>query len=155
MSTYPILYHGKSAGTLTAEPDGLYTVFTARCAPVADRLRLALFGDTGGAYLGLLLPEPDGGLFLRRRLTRLERSRYPDPIRFAAEEGFSPPEADAPAELPPEPDARWRPAQDGTLRLVLDGKELVAVPAAHIRAPGVPPSLLRVIDGREYLVFPL
>ena len=76
MSTYPILFDSKPIGTLETVPDGLFTVFTARCRPVAERLRLAVFGETSRAYLGLMLPEGDGGdLCLRRRLTRLEREK--------------------------------------------------------------------------------
>ena len=157
MSTYPIINDNKPIGTLETAQDGLFTVFTARCAPVAERLRLAVFGETARAYLGLMLPETDGGdLVLRKRLTRLERSKLPDPILFAAEESFeaTEPEAEVPVP-PPQPDDDWRPAPDGTLRRVLSGREYAAVPAERVHVPGVPRRLLETIGGREYLVFPL
>ena len=143
MCTYNIVHSGKSVGTLETSADGLYTVFTARCEPLAPRLRLHVFGDDAHAYLGLMLPE-DGALRLRKRLSRLECERLPCPIRYAAGEDNAPPKPDD-----------WRPAPDGTLRRTQGGKELVAVPRERARVPGVPKRLLQVIGGREYLVFPL
>ncbi len=143
MSTYKILYSGKSIGTLETTADGLYTVFTARCEPVAPRLRLHVWGENAHAYLGLMLPE-NGVLYLRRRLSRLECARLPSPILYAAEE----------AAASSEPSG-WRPAPDGTLRRTEGGVLFVAVPRERVHIPGVPRHLLRVIDGREYLVFPL
>ena len=142
MSTYSIYYESNAIGTLEAVPDGLYTVFTARCEPVLQQLRLSVFGAARSAYLGLMLPEGDA-LYLRRRLTRLEVSRLPDPILYAAEEAFRPPES------------AWTPFPDGTLRRRIDGRQLVAVPAERVRAPGLPRRLLRRIVRRDYLVFPL
>ena len=143
MSTYNIVHSRKTIGMLKTTADGLYTVFTARCEPVAPRLRLSVFGETAHAYLGLMLPE-DGALYLRRRLTRLECERLPSPILYAAEEAAEAAEPSA-----------WRPAPDGTLRRTEGGVLFVAVPRERARVPGVPRHLLRVIDGREYLVFPL
>ena len=143
MSTYKIIHNHQSIGTLETAADGLYTVFTARCEPVLPRLRLHVWGERDHAYLGLMLPE-DGALHLSRRLSRLECEKLPSPILYAAGEEHSP--ADH---------AAWRPAPDGTLRRTEGGVELVAVPRERARVPGVPRHLLRVIDGREYLVFPL
>ena len=143
MSTYKIMHFSQTIGTLETSADGLYTVFTARCEPVVPRLRLSVFGETAHAYLGLMLPE-DGALYLRRRLSRLECARLPSPILYAAGEDNAPPRPDD-----------WSPAPDGTLRRTEGGTELVAVPRERARVPGVPRHLLRVIDGREYLVFPL
>ena len=142
MSTYKILHSGKTIGMLETSADGLYTVFTARCEPVAPRLRLSVWGENAHAYLGLMLPEGDG-LYLRKRLTRLECAGLPSPILYAAE-----------AAAPPD-SSGWRPAPDGTLRRTEGGALFVAVPRERARVPGVPRHLLRVIDGREYLVFPL
>lgn len=144
MYTYPIQYHTKTVGTLERTADGLYTVFTARCDLIAPRLRLTVFGDGGCAYLGLMLPE-NGALYLQKRLTRLQMTSFPDPIRYAAEE----------ASPPPRTDADWRRASDGTLRRAVGDGEEIAVPVSMVRAPGIPKQLLQMIDGREYLVFPL
>ena len=142
MSTYNILHSGKTIGTLEMSADGLYTVFTARCEPVAPRLRLSVWGENAHAYLGLMLPEGDG-LYLRKRLTRLDCAGLPSPILYAAEAAATP------------DSSGWRPAPDGTLRRTEGGALFVAVPRERARVPGVPRHLLRVIDGREYLVFPL
>lgn len=152
MSTYPILHDQKSIGQLETTQDGLYTVLTARCAAVAKRLRLAVFGETDRAYLGLMLPAADGALFLQKRLSRLERQKLPDPILFAAEENWEPRQEPQPA---PDKDTTWHSAPDGTLRRVEHGREYAAVPAERVRVPGVPRELLVTIQGREYLVFPL
>ena len=71
-------------------------------------------------------------------------AKLPRPILYAAGEETAPPAPD-----------EWRPAPDGTLRRLEGGVELVAVPRERARVPGVPRQLLREIDGREYLVFPL
>ncbi len=140
MSTYIIIHSNQIIGTLETAADGLYIVFTARCEPVSPRLRLHVWGEKEHAYLGLMLPE-NGGLYLRKRLSRLECAKLPNPILYAAE---------APAAS-----SGWQSAPDGTLRRTEGGVELVAVPRERARVPGVPLHLLRVIDGREYLVFPL
>ncbi|MBQ3261748.1 MAG: hypothetical protein IJH52_01090 [Oscillospiraceae bacterium] len=143
MSTYKIMNNSTVIGTLETCADGLYTIFTARCEPVLPRLRLHVFGEETHAYLGLMLPE-NGALYLRRRLSRLECAKLPAPILYAAGENSAPPKPEA-----------WRPAPDGTLRRAEGGVLFVAVPRERVRVPGVPRHLLRVIDGREYLVFPL
>ena len=98
MPDYPILQQNKPIGTLTVTQAGLFTVFSARAKADADRLRLAVCGEQARAYLGLMLPDGSGWLTLRKRLTRLERARLPDPILFAADETWDIP--DAPAGLP-------------------------------------------------------
>ena len=147
MSTIKILHHRNVIGAVEISQEGLFTVFTAACEPIAPKLRLAVFGAEHQAYLGLMLPEADGRLHLRRRLSRLECARLPQPMRYAAPEGER--SADAPrAEALPE---GWTAAPDGTLRL----GGCVAIPLSRVRAPGVEPRLLRTIGGREYLVFSL
>lgn len=147
MSTYPILQSNTPIGKLEITADGLYTVFSARCRRVADRLRLSVFSETASAYLGLMLPEGEA-LTLCRRLTRLEVSRLPSPILFAAEESFRPRETKpAPRANPTEP--------EGTLRWTEGGREYVAIPAERVRVPELPRELLVTLEGREYLVFPL
>lgn len=143
MREYPILHEKRVVGTLCAEQEGLYTIYTARCEPVGERLRLAVYGTDAHAYLGLMLPARDGRLFLRRRLSRLERSRLPARILFAAEEGIPRPGPEVPAPH------RWQRKPDGTLRM----GRYVAIPLEKVSAPGVPKHLLRDIGGRRYLVF--
>lgn len=142
---YPILQNQRVIGALQSRQEGLYTIFTARCEPVSERLRLAVYGAEKQAYLGLMLPGADGKLFLRRRLSKLERSRLPEPILYASEEGERQPE--------PQPQNVWRRRPDGTLRLEWKGRRYAAIPVERVHAPGVKPELLRTIGGRRYLVF--
>ena len=162
----PILYENKPAGTLTAERDGLYTVYTAACTvPGVDRLRLSVYGEDKEAYLGLMLPDGTGGLSLRKRLTRLERERLPEPPLFAAEEHAVFPELSAdvradqpdPAEAIPAPgdgDVLWHAGPDGTLYAVDGAQGWIAIPEARANVPPEARRLLREIDGGNYLVFP-
>ena len=162
----PILYENKPVGTLTAERDGLYTVYTAACAvPGVTRLRLSIYGEDREAYLGLLLPDGAGGLALRRRLTRLEREKLPEPARFAAEEHSafpelstaSQPEQPEPPETIPAPgagDVLWHAGPDGTLYAVDGAQAWIAIPEARADIPPEARRLLREIDGARYLVFP-
>lgn len=169
-ASYPILYENRPIGTLETARDGLMTVFTAQCAAVCgDMLRLAVYGETDKAYLGLMLPEADGRLHLRKRLTRLELRRLPDPILFAADVSWeipeappaAPPEAAKPAppeSAPPEADSPldvlWFSAPDGTLSTFDGRRSLIAIPADAPQLPRGADGLLREINGRQYLVFP-
>lgn len=162
----PILYENKPVGALTAEQDGLYTVYTAACTiPGADRLRLSVYGEDREAYLGLMLPDGTGRLTLRKRLTRLERERLPAPALFAAEEHAVFPELAATAQAePPEPpetipvpgagDVFWHAGPDGTLYAVDGAQGWIAIPEARANVPPEARRLLREIDGGKYLVFP-
>ena len=64
--------------------DGLYTVLEAEAPDIAGLCRLWVHGGGKSTYLGTMQPE-NGGLVLRRRLTRRELARFPDPIEFASD----------------------------------------------------------------------
>ena len=159
MPDYPILQQNKPIGTLTVTQEGLFTVFSARARTGADRLRLTVCGERSRTYLGLMLPDGSGWLTLRRRLTRLERARLPEPILFAADETWDIPDApeSAPAQKPSPDDGLdvlWYSAPDGVLT-TFDGKRmLIAIPADTPNLPRGAETVLREIDGRPYLIFP-
>ena len=163
MPDYPILQQNKPIGTLTVTQEGLFTVFSARARTGADRLRLTVCGERSRTYLGLMLPDGSGWLTLRRRLTRLERARLPEPILFAADETWDIPDAPARPPAPPRAqkaapddglDVLWYSAPDGVLT-TFDGKRmLVAIPADAPNLPRGAETVLREIDGRPYLIFP-
>ena len=146
MPDYPILQQNKPIGTLTVTQEGLFTVFSARARTGADRLRLTVCGER-----------------LRKRLTRLERARLPDPILFAADETWDIPDAPARTPAPPQAqksapddglDVLWYSAPDGVLT-TFDGKRmLIAIPADTPNLPRGAETVLREIDGRPYLIFP-
>lgn len=163
-ASYPILYENKPIGTLNTAQEGLMTVFTAQCEAVCgDVLRLAVYGETDKAYLGVMLPGEDGRLHLCKRLTRLERQRLPSPILFAADLSWEipetpsvQPEAPKPAqmELDSKLDVLWFSAPDGTLSTFDGQRSLIAIPADEPQLPRGAAGLLREINGRQYLVFP-
>ena len=161
----PILYANKPVGTLTAEDDGLYRVYSAVCkVPELRRLRLSVYGENKETYLGLMLPDGSGSLTLRKRLTRTERSRLPDPALFAAEEHAVFPELSPTQETPPpqedtvpapgEGDVFWHAGPDGTLYAVDGAQGWIAIPEARANVPPEARRLLREIEGGKYLVFP-
>lgn len=164
--SYPILHENKPIGTLEKAADGLMTVFTGQCAAVCgDMLRLAVYGETAKVYLGVMLPGADGRLHLRKRLTRLELQRLPDPILFAADISWeipeTPPAVQQPEAPKPEPvdsdetlDVLWFSAPDGTLSTFDGRRSLIAIPASAPQLPRGADGLLREINGRQYLVFP-
>lgn len=169
--SYPILRNNRTVGTLQIGQEGLLTVFTAQAEPVqGEVLRLAVYGETDKAYLGVMLPGEDGKLHLRRRLTRLERQRLPDPILFAADFSWEIPEQPEPEPEPePEPpastpvpqqapdsglDVLWFSTPDGMLTTFDGERTLLAIPADAPQLPRGAQGLLREINGRDYLIFP-
>ncbi len=161
MPDYPILQQNKPIGTLTVTQEGLFTAFSARARTDADRLRLVVCGERSRVYLGLMLPDGSGWLTLRKRLTRLECARLPEPILFAADEAWDIPDAPASAPAQTQPsapddglDVLWYSAPDGVLT-TFDGKRmLIAIPADTPNLPRGAETVLREIDGRPYLIFP-
>ena len=104
-----------------------------------------------------------GWLTLRRRLTRLERARLPDPILFAADETWDIPDAPESAPDPPRAqkaapddglDVLWYSAPDGVLTTFDGRRMLIAIPADTPNLPRGAETVLREIDGRPYLIFP-
>ena len=72
MDKFPLLMDGKPTGELTAEQEGLYTWFSARCPLRPDGLWCAwAVGDRGELRLGVLEPEGAQGHIRRRFSGRL------------------------------------------------------------------------------------
>jgi len=72
MDKFPLLLDGRPVGELSAEREGLYTWFAARC-PLPEGLWCAwAVGDRGELRLGVLEPEgrQGGGGTIRRRFSR-------------------------------------------------------------------------------------
>lgn len=71
MDKFPLMLDGRPAGELTAEREGLYTWFSARC-PLPEGLWCAwAVGDRGELRLGVLEPEGAQGSIRRRFSGRL------------------------------------------------------------------------------------
>ena len=172
--TYPIYYNGAPAGTLQAEREGLFTVFTARMEDPGSLVRLSVFGAGGReSCLGVMAPE-NGALALRKRLSRRDMAGFPEPILYAAPAGTAQPRpAPAAEEEPPEeppaeppaepgPDSRergtehiWYQAGDGSLFTARNGHSYRAIPMAAWGLPMEHALEERVIDGVRYAVFAL
>lgn len=72
MDKFPLLMEGRAAGELTAEREGLYTWFSARCPLPGEGLWSAwAVGDRGELRLGVLEPEGKQGSIRRRFSGRL------------------------------------------------------------------------------------
>lgn len=173
---YPLLLGGEPAGRLSVERQGLYTYMEAVTDRGGSLLRVWVQGGGQEAYLGVMQPW-NGGMFLRRKLSRNDMAAFPSVIEQASDQRLeltqavditeiTPPEPEeaaeaAPAPLPePEPELRtqpeeayvlWTEHRDGSLTARDGERSLLALPARLRRVP--PGADLRRIGGREYLVF--
>lgn len=172
---YDILSGGEVIGTLRVGRQGLLTVFAARAVNRGGILRLSVYGEGREGYLGVMSPAGDGQLALRRALSRAALTAFPRTIEYAAPAGqlnprpasnppaqtnppaqANPPTPTAPPAQTPasETDTLWHRAPDGTLRRYEGRRLLIALPAGDPRLPPGAPDILRVIEGRKYVVFP-
>ena len=176
---YPLLLGGEKAGTLRVEQQGLYTCMEVSAGAREGLLRIWVQGGGREAYLGVLQPG-EGGMYLRRMLSRRELAGFPQVIEQASDRqlptreevditqettGSMPPPAPEPAPEPepqpeqePEPASTmepptliWQERRDGSLVAKEGSHTLLALPARLRRAPQG--ADLRRIGGREYLVF--
>lgn len=156
--TYPIVSGAARIGALKVCRSGLMTVFDAVAERDSGLFRLSVYGGGREGYLGVMRPESDGSLRLRRSFTRAGLSSLPRRIEYAAASGEKPatpaPEPEAPPEPEPEPDALWYSSPDGTLSRYDGRRILVALPAEDVKLPAGAEGLMRVINGRSYVVFP-
>ena len=151
---YPIYLSGELAGTLSERRDGLYSVFVARCPMRPGMHRLWVFGKGGRYYLGVLSPK-GGELTLCRRLSNRARAALPGDLRYAADRPMGQPgNVSKEADHMPSPSAQqqeqagtvtWSERSDGILTARDGDTELLALPVLREK--------IRVINGREYLVF--
>lgn len=81
---YPLLLNGKESGKLRVEKQGLYTVMEAYAQGTEGLVRLWVQGGGEEAYLGVMQPW-SGGLYLSRKLSRLEMLSFPQTIEQASD----------------------------------------------------------------------
>ena len=132
----PLYIDGEEKGTLTVTQDKLHLVFSAECEYTPKLVRLSVFGGGKSALLGVMEPRGDK-LVLYRRKSRNELYGFPKPIEYAADKILE----------EKNDDILWRRADNGTLV----SEDYIAIPC-RIRNPKN--CDIRVIDGREYIVFP-
>lgn len=179
---YPLLLSGEKAGMLRVEQQGLYTCMEVSAGAREGLLRVWVQGGGREAYLGILQPG-EGGMYLRRRLSRRELADFPQVIEQASDrqlptqeevyitkelaESIPPPSpAPAPETFDPAPTPEPEPKPESAIeppaliwREQRDGS-LVAkegnytLLALPARLRSAPQGAdLRRIGGREYLVF--
>ena len=158
MEEYPVILDGKDAGRITVRRNGLMTEFDASVPDREGLLRLSVYGGGREGYLGVTEPG-NGGLRLIRTLSASAMKNFPENIQYAGAAGEEPaPVIDvsqAPASVPepgaPEDGLLWFSTPEGVLT-AFDGEgTLCAIPADM---PRPPKGIARIINGREYLVFP-
>lgn len=81
---YPLMLKGEAFGLLSVEKQGLYTVMEARTPEAEGLVRLWVQGEGKEAYLGVMQP-CEGGLCLKRRLSRMEMAAFPGKIERASD----------------------------------------------------------------------
>lgn len=187
---YPLIVGGETTGEVTVCRDGLFTLFEA--ALPADKLsrskipelaedtikplRLSVYGGGREGYLGVMIPW-QGGLFLRKKLSKAAMRDFPMEIEYAAPsgqiqtgtaaEGREPvgeagkatgrspgtkEEAGQKTAAPiPDGELSWFKCVDGSLR-AFDGKSSIIALPAQLRR-NVKGTVVRRIDGRTYMLF--
>lgn len=163
--SWPVMFGGREIGSLRAHERGAMTVFEAEAADPGGVLRLSVYGGGREGYLGVMSPEGEGRVALRRSLSRAALRGFPERIEYAAPSGEAvpAPEPEKPAPEPvsepePEPEPEdgliWYSSPDGTLSAHDGRRLLVALPADDARVPAWAGDVVRYIDGRKYVVFP-
>ena len=83
METYPIRIYGRETGKLQVCQEGMYTVFRAVSECSGEMIRLCVFGGGKSGYLGVMVPDGNGGATLTRRLSKSAMCNFPEVIEYA------------------------------------------------------------------------
>lgn len=140
MEQLPIIIDGNTLGQLNIRREGAYVVCQGNARWNGGLLRLWLYGGAEPVYLGVL--QPDGTV--RKKFSLSEFGRIHGVLTHC---GNAPLEM---REAPKETDTLWYLQPDGTLRC----GTYIAFPADGVRLPRGYSGLRRVIEGREYIIFP-
>ena len=152
---YPLMLGGKTRGRVNVSREGLYTVVSATAESTGELTRLWLCGEGESFYLGVMREE-NGRLFFSKRYTRRECAAFPKTIAFASDRK-SEAKAKKRREAPPQPaqstdgDIVWYTGRNGALTARIGKTRLLALPSDIGKS--VPGADIRVIEGREYMVF--
>jgi hypothetical protein len=173
--TYPVILDEKLVGQLTVSRQGLMTRFHVQCPYREGLIRLSVYGpEHQEGYLGVLIPDGSGGLFLKKELSRRDLEKFPGEIDHCgiAGEHWTEPETEPDTEEEPEAekmnellteegtdveegDVLWRPAAGGALITTHGGQNLVALPADREGLPLGKALEIREIDGIRRAIFPI
>ena len=150
MEQIPMMIHGQHCGAVTFRREGAYMVCSGQAQWDGEMLRLWVYGNGQPGYLGVLIPDGQGGGTVRKKFTLTEFARLPKPMEYCGTE-----QAEAVRQPTPvrETDVLWYAMGDGTL-VHEDGQHrYIALPAEGIRLPKGYGCIRREIEGREYVVF--
>ena len=140
MEQIPIIIDGEPRGRLNIRREGAYVVCSGHVPWSGELLRLWLYGSGEPVYLGVL--QPDGTV--RKRFSLGEFRSIRGVLTHCgnrAAEQTAAPEAE---------DTIWYLQSDGTLRR----DTYIAFPAEGVRLPRGCSGVRRVIEGKEYVIFP-
>ena len=141
MEQLPIIINGETLGQLTIRREGAYVICRGHAQWSEEGLlRLWLYGSGEPVYLGVL--QPDGTV--RKRFSLSEFGRIRGVLTHCGNAPLNKTEA------PADTDTLWYLQSDGTLR----SGRYVAFPADGVRLPRGCSAVRRVIEGREYVIFP-
>ena len=152
---YPLILGGETRGRVSVSREGLYTVVSATAESTGELTRLWLCGEGESFYLGVMREE-NGALIFSKRYTRRECAAFPKNIAFASDRK-SEAKAKKQREAPPQPtqsvggDIVWHTGRNGVLTASDGNARLLALPSDIGRS--IPGADIRVIEGREYMVF--
>ena len=147
MEQIPVIIRGQQCGTVQIRREGAYMVCRGQVRYSGEMMRLWVYGNGQPGYLGVLIPDGQGGATIRKKFSLADFSRLPNPMEYCGEERREKKTTD-------ESDTIWYAAEDGTLVRYEDGRCFVAFPADGVRLPRGGQFLVRQIEGREYVVFP-
>ncbi len=149
MEKYPVFIDGKECGSLSAYTEGLMTKLEAECCHSEKLVRLYIFGSGKSAYLGVMQPD-NGKLRLTKKLSRAQMRKFPEKIEYASDKPME--EKEEPVQ-PKTDDLLWFSTPQGILTCINGNQRLIAMPA-DMRASRYTKRIIRIINGREYVVFP-
>lgn len=140
MEQLPIIIDGNTLGQLNIRREGAYVVCQGHARWDGGLLRLWLYGGAEPVYLGVL--QSDGTV--RKRYSLAEFGRIRGVLTHCGNQPMETPQFSA------ETDTVWYQQPDGTLRC----GGYIAFPAEGVRLPRGYSSVRRMIEGKEYVIFP-
>lgn len=151
MEQLPILIHGMECGTVRFRREGAYMVCRGQAHYEGDMVRLWIYGKGEPGYLGVLMPDGKGNGTVRKKFSLSDFARLPNPMEYCATEAVAVPITQ---ESAAEQDVLWHAVGDGTLVRFAEGRRYMAFPVEEIRLPRGARFVLRMIEGKQYVIFP-
>lgn len=150
MEQIPVMIDGRQLGTAQFRREGAYMVCYGQVSYVGEMLKLWVYGNGEPAYLGVLIPDGQGGSTLRRKFSLSDYARLPRPMKYCGTEQEN---QIRNSETSEQQDFIWYAVGDGTLVREDGTHRYIAFPADEVRLPRGASFLLREIEGQQYMVF--